>query len=191
MDRSNQQALWNSSEARLRGLLIAGRRGDEQAYLSFLRELANHLRAFFRRRVAQIPAEAEDLVQETLLAVHNQRHTYDVGQPLTAWIHAIAKHKLVDLHRARSGRDALNDPIEDAAEEILSVQEREADDARIDVEGLLAQLPDRFRLPILYVKLRGMSVREAAELTGMTESAVKVGVHRGLKKLAARIRGET
>ncbi len=191
MDRSNRQALWNSSEARLRGLLIAGRGGDEQAYLSFLRELSNHLRAFFRRRVTWIPAEAEDLVQETLLAVHNQRHTYDARQPLTAWIHAIAKHKLVDLHRARTGRDALTDPIEDAAEEMLSVQEREAADARIDVEGLLAQLPDRFRLPILYVKLQGLSVREAAQRTGMTESAVKVGVHRGLKKLAARIRGET
>ncbi|MBL8490725.1 MAG: sigma-70 family RNA polymerase sigma factor [Rhodocyclaceae bacterium] len=191
MDRSNRQALWNSSEARLRGLLIAGRGGDEQAYLSFLRELSNHLRAFFRRRVTWIPAEAEDLVQETLLAVHNQRHTYDARQPLTAWIHAIAKHKLVDFHRARTGRDALTDPIEDAAEEMLSVQEREAADARIDVEGLLAQLPDRFRLPILYVKLQGLSVREAAQRTGMTESAVKVGVHRGLKKLAARIRGET
>ena len=88
-----------ANEARLRGLLVRGLDGDALAYHAFLRDLSAHLRAFLRRRLAHLPDEVEDLVQESLLAIHNQRHTYDAGQPLTAWVHAIAKYKLVDLVR--------------------------------------------------------------------------------------------
>lgn len=186
MDRSTRERQWNSSEARLRGLLMAGLAGDEGAYLSFLRELSGHLRAFFRHRMAGMPSDVEDLVQETLLAIHNQRHSYDAGQPLTAWLHAIAKYKIVDLYRFRSSHGAVTASIDDV-EAVLAFQDRDAEDARIDVEGMLATLPDHFRLPIVLVKLQGLSVREAAEATGMSESAVKVGVHRGLKRLAAWI----
>jgi RNA polymerase sigma-70 factor (ECF subfamily) len=131
----------------------------------------------------------EDLVQETLLAVHNQRHTYEQDQPLTAWIHAIARYKLIDMLRRRASQDALNDPLDDEIE-VLSDTDAEAMDARRDVAKLLEQLPDRHRLPIQYVKLNGLSVAEAARATGMSESAIKVGVHRGLKALAAIMRGE-
>ena len=87
----------NAGEERLRQLLIRGLAGEAPAYHAFLQELSAHLRAFLRKRLARLPDEVEDLVQESLLAVHNQRHTYDAGQPLTAWVHAIAKYKLVDL----------------------------------------------------------------------------------------------
>ena len=63
-------------------------------------------------------------MQETLLAVHNQRHTYDAGQPLTAWVHAIAKYKLVDLLRRRAGRDALNDPLDDELADVCLLRHR-------------------------------------------------------------------
>jgi RNA polymerase sigma-70 factor, ECF subfamily len=137
-----------------------------------------------------LPDEVEDLVQESLLAVHNQRHTYDAGQPLTAWIHAIAKYKLVDLLRRRAKRDLLTDPLDDEIE-FLSSSDSEAAEARRDLRILLEQLPDRQRLPIVHMKLEGLSVAETARLTGMSESAVKVGVHRGLKALAAMVRGDT
>ena len=179
----------NASEDRLRALLVRGLAGEAPAYHAFLGELAAHLRAFLRRRLARLPDDVEDLVQETLLAVHNQRHTYDAGQPLTAWVHAIARYKLVDLLRRRAGRDALNDPLDDELEVFASV-ETEAVDARRDLAKLLEQLPDRQRLPIIHMKLAGLSVAETARLTGMSESAVKVGVHRGLKALAALIRSE-
>jgi RNA polymerase sigma-70 factor (ECF subfamily) len=119
--------------------------------------------------------------------VHNQRHTYATDQPLTAWLHAIARYKLVDLLRRRARRDLLNDPLDDD-NELLVASDIEASDARRDVAKLLDTLPDRHRLPIIHVKLEGLSVAEAAKLTGMSESAVKVGVHRGMKALAARIR---
>lgn len=177
-------------EDRLRGLLIRGLAGDAATYHVFLRELSAHLRAFLRGRLSGLPDEVEDLVQEILLAVHNQRHTYDAGQPLTAWVHAIARYKLVDLFRRRAGRDALNDPLDDERE-MFAGCDLDAGEARRDLAILLAQLPDRQRLPIVYMKLEGRSVVETALLTGMSASAVKVGVHRGLKALAAMIRSDS
>src|SRR5882762_7423250 len=188
MQRIDHQVSMEANEERLRGLLVRGLGGDSLAYHAFLKALSAHLRAFLRRRLVQLPDDVEDLVQESLLAVHNQRHTYDAGQPLTAWVHAIARYKLVDFLRRRGSRDALTDTLEDEGE-ILRFADYEAVDARRDIGRLLAELPDRHRLPIVHVKLEGLSVAEAARLTGMSESAVKVGVHRGLKALAAKLRG--
>jgi RNA polymerase sigma-70 factor (ECF subfamily) len=175
-------------EDRLRALLLGGMAGEGPAYHAFLKELSAHLRAFLRRRLVRLPDDVEDLVQETLLAVHNQRHTYEADQPLTAWVHAIARYKLVDLLRRRAGRDALHEPLDDELA-VFAASDTEAADARRDVAKLLEQLPDRQRLPIQYMKLEGMSVVEAAQAAGMSASAVKVGVHRGLKALAAMIGG--
>ncbi len=177
----------SASEDRLRDLLVRGLAGDASTYHAFLKELSAHLRAFLRGRLSRLPDEVEDLVQETLLAVHNQRHTYDAGQPLTAWVHAIARYKLIDLLRRRAVRDALNDALDDDLD-VLAASDTEAADARRDLARLLERLPDRQRLPILHVKVEGLSVVETARMTGMSESAVKVGVHRGLKALAAMIR---
>jgi RNA polymerase sigma factor (sigma-70 family) len=174
-------------EEHLRSLLVRGLAGDASAYHSFLKELTGYLRAFLRKRLIHIPDEVEDLVQESLLAVHNQRHTYDLGQPLTPWVCALARYKLIDLLRRRSRTDMLNDPL-DGDSELFVEAESEASDARRDVARLLDQLPDRQRLPIVHMKLEGLSAAETAQRTGMSESAVKVGVHRGLKTLAAMIR---
>jgi RNA polymerase sigma-70 factor, ECF subfamily len=181
-------AATNNKELRLRELLVRGLAGEAAAYQAFLKELSAHLRGFLRKRLARLPDDVEDLVQESLLAVHNQRHTYDAGQPLTAWVHAIARYKLVDFLRRRGSRDAVTGSLDDV-DEILAVASYEAIEARRDIGRLLAELPDRHRLPIVHVKLEGLSVAEAARLTGMSESAVKVGVHRGLKALAAMLRG--
>jgi RNA polymerase sigma-70 factor (ECF subfamily) len=174
------------TEERLRTPWLAAQRGDGAAYEQCLRELAALLRGFFRRRLTRSPDDIEDLVQETLIAVHNQRHTYDERQPLTAWVHAIARYKLVDLLRRRAGREALHDPLDEDAH-ALETSDHDAADAKRDLAKLLATLPDRHRRPIECVKLQGLSVAETAKLTGMSESAVKVGVHRGMKALAALI----
>jgi RNA polymerase sigma-70 factor, ECF subfamily len=164
-------------EARLHGLMVEAQRSEANAYAEFLRETASFLRPFFRRRMAQHPDDVEDLVQETLLAVHNKRHTYDPGQPVTPWLYAIARYKLIDWLRARAGREALHDPIDEDLDELGSEAEPAAHEARRDLRVL----------PIEYVKIEGLSVEEAARRTGLSASAVKVGVHRGLKVLAARV----
>ena len=118
--------------------------------------------------------------------MHNKRHTYESDQPLTAWVHAIARYKLIDLLRSKSGREALHDPLDDDIA-VFTESATDASDARRDLAGLLETLPDRQRLPIQHVKLQGLSVTEAAALLGMSESAVKVGSHRGLKALGKRV----
>ncbi len=170
-------------ESRLQGLLFQGLAGDTVAYHAFLKELSAHLRAFFRRRLLRLPDDVEDLVQETLLTIHNQRHTYQSGQPLTPWVHAIARYKLIDLLRRRANREALHEPLDDELA-VFAAADNEATATRRDVLKLLDGLPDRQRLPIQYMKLEGLTVVEAARVTGMSESAVKVGVHRGLRALA-------
>ena len=177
----------DAREAHLKDLLVRGLSGEAASYEAFLRELSAFLRAFLRGRLMRVPDEVEDLVQETLLAVHNQRHTYDAAQPLTAWVHAIALYKLIDFLRRRAGREAMNDPLGDE-DDLLATSDEEAREARRDMAVLLAKLPDRHRLPIQHVKIEGLTVAEAAMLTGMSESAVKVGIHRGLKALSALIR---
>jgi len=173
-----------ANEQRLRALFLQGLDGNSASYQAFLKGLSTHLRAFLRRRLSALPDDIEDLVQDILLAVHNQRHTYRPDQPLTAWVNAMARYKLIDLLRSRSGREALHDPIEDDLA-LFATNDHEAADARRDVNKLLQQLPDNQRLPIVHTKLEGLSVTEAAAATGMSESAIKVGVHRGMKALAA------
>ena len=134
-----------------------------------------------------LPDEVEDLLQELLLAIHNQRHTYDSSQPLTPWVYAIARYKLADLHRRRAHSEAIQDPLDDR-QPMFTTVDHEAAEARFDIAKLLDLLPDRQRLPILCVKVEGSSVRDAARRTGMSESAVKVGIHRGLKALADKLR---
>lgn len=177
-----------ASEERLRTLFLSGLDGDAKAYQVFLQDLSSHLRAYFRRRLSSLPDEVEDLVQETLIAVHGQRHTYHRTLPLTAWVHAIARYKMIDLLRSRAAREVLNDPLDDELA-VFAASDTDAADARRDLGRLLDKLPDGQRLPIVHMKLQGLSVIETAQVTGMSESAVKVGVHRGLKALTALMRG--
>lgn len=192
MDRTIDHAAHNAAlrnrEMHLQALFLAGQAGDERAYRTFLNDLSSHLRGFLRARLQRQPGDIEDLLQEVLLAIHNGRHTYRSDQPLTAWVFAIARYKVSDFFRARSRGDAFNDSLDDSAE-LLAEPELEPAQASRDLGKLLDELPDRQRLPILHVKLEGLSVTETAKVTGLSESAVKIGVHRGLKALAARIRG--
>jgi RNA polymerase sigma-70 factor, ECF subfamily len=175
------------SEERLRDLLVSGLSGDSQAYHAFLTQIGEFLRTYLRRRLRNMPQEVEDLLQEILLSIHNQRHTFDPTRPLTPWVYAIARYKLIDRLRRRSRTDDLHEPVDDEKQYLVNT-DHEAAEAECDLGVLLRLLPDRQRLPIQYVKIEGASVAETASRTGMSVSAVKVGIHRGLKALAAKIR---
>jgi len=173
-------------EAELKDLMICGLDGDAAAHRRLLSLLSVRLRAFFRRRLGDDRADAEDLVQETLLAVHAKRATYDRAQPFEAWVYAIARYKLIDhFRRARIRRTV---PLE-AADAVFAETDVEAGTARADLDRLLADLPPRQQAVIRATKLEGLSVAEAAARAGMTPGAVKVNVHRGLGALARRFRG--
>jgi RNA polymerase sigma-70 factor, ECF subfamily len=175
-------------ERELRALMTAALDGDAQAYRTLLAQLTGHLRAYYRRRFAFIghgPTAAEDLLQEVLLAVHTRRRTYDVLQPFTPWVHAIARHKFLD--HLRRTKWALKEMPVETAQELVSSSDLRAVESRLDLERLLSRISLAARQAIRYVKLEGLSISEAAARSGMSESAVKVAVHRGLKALAARI----
>ena len=179
-----------STELDLQRLMLAGLDGDAAAHKALLTRLSAHLRAYFRTRLARIgmaAADAEDLVQETLIALHTRRHTYDRSQPLTPWVYAIARYRLVDYLR-RSKGSAMDVPIEEA-EEVLADDNPSSVESSLDLDQLMARLSPKARQAIQFVKLDGLSVSEAAARSGMSQSAVKVSVHRGLRALS-RFAGE-
>lgn len=181
-------------ELRLHALFMEGMAGDALAYRLFLQATAQHVRAYLRRRLARCPDEAEDLVQEALLAIHQQRLTYDTGVPLTSWVYAIAKYKLIDWLRRHARQDGLHDALDDVDEgesALFSQSDEAAGDARRDLATLLARLPAKQRDAIIQTKLDGLSMREAAGSLQMSEAAVKVAVHRGMKTLATILRNTT
>lgn len=163
--------------------------GDKRAYQSFLNEVAAGLRAFVRKRLFVGPDEAEDIVQEVLLAVHTKRHTYDAAQPVLPWVYAITRFKLTD-HLRKMGRRGVQVPVEEEPG-LLAESDHEAGAIRRDLDRLLEKLPVKQRESIRMVKLQQLSVREAAEKASMSESDVKVSVHRGLKALAKLVAEDT
>jgi RNA polymerase sigma-70 factor, ECF subfamily len=169
-----------ADEAHLRALFLKGLAGEEAAHRAFLTEAAALLRAYFRNRLRGQAEDAEDLVQETLIALHTRRDSYDPDYPLTAWMYAIARYRLIDhLRRAKHRAHASLDGIDVGDGD----PEYEASDARRDVTTLLEKLPEKQRTAIRLVKLEEKSVREASSLTGLSESDIKISIHRGLKTL--------
>jgi RNA polymerase sigma-70 factor (ECF subfamily) len=182
-----QEKAVHSAETRLRPLWLAAQSGDEKAYAESLFLMAGQLRAYFRRRMPFLANDAEDLVQETLLAVHLQRGTYDANYPVTAWLLAIARHKLVDLWRRRGRRESLHDDVDDL--DLLPMVWEQADvHASRDLSLLLQALPVSQRQAIELTKLEGLSIAEASNRSGLSESSIKVLVHRGLKRLSELVK---
>jgi RNA polymerase sigma-70 factor, ECF subfamily len=169
-------------ETGLKALMLRGLAGDGAAHCQLLAALAQLLRGYHRRRLGHDAADTEDLVQESLIAVHERRHTYDPAQPFTAWAYAVARHKLIDHLRRQRVRTTL--PLDDFEDLFVASDDREARDATRDVASLLAQLPPAQSAAIRLTRIEGYSIEEAAASTGQSAASIKVGVHRGLKKLA-------
>ncbi|MGD9843635.1 MAG: sigma-70 family RNA polymerase sigma factor [Steroidobacteraceae bacterium] len=182
MSRSIPTSIFlQDTEAQLHELMRRGLQGDAVAHGEMLQALAHLLRRFYRRRLSHDHAEVEDLVQETLIAIHCKRATYDPTQPFTAWAYAIARYKLIDYLRRQRVRITVS--IDDCTE-LFAVEVTNAEDATRDVRDLLAELPVAQRTAIKLTRLEGLSMEEAAMRSGQSVSGIKVGVHRGLKKLS-------
>jgi len=152
----------DGAEDRLRRLFADALAGDAAAYRAFLKDLGAHLRGFLRKRLERLPDDIEDLVQETLLAIHNQRHTYDAGLPLTAWVHAIARYKLVDLLRRRAAHEAMNQPLDDE-EEWLATEETESAEAA-DAQAAAPEAPAETGPVSVLTTIEGVGPKTAEHL---------------------------
>lgn len=170
-----------ADERTLARLMVLSQKGDKNAYTVLLGEASNWLQRYLRRKVP--PGQLDDLVQEVLLAIHRKRASYDPARPFLPWMAAIARYRWVDHLRKvyRNQEDALedNDAFEESSEEAVL--------ARISLDRLFVHLSDKQAEVIELVRIEGFSIRDAARASGQTEAAVKVNIHRGLKKLSALI----
>lgn len=163
----------------------AGMAGNSHAYHKLLTEMTPRLRIMARRRCEFFGApisEAEDVVQEVLLAVHLKRGTWDPTRPLGPWLSTIVRNKLVDSLRRR-GRQ-INVPLEDVVASLEAAETADPSD-KMDVESILGSLRDPQRTIVRSISIEGESVRDTAVKLQMTEVAVRVSLHRALKALAA------
>ena len=170
------------------GLMRSAMAGDDAAYHRLLKAVTPVLRAAARRglaRAGQPPDQAEDIVQEILLAVHLKRHTWDSEAPFAPWLFAIARNKLIDALRRRGKRVFVN--IDDFAE-TLPGEAAEQTASAGEVAAQLQMLPARQREVLQSIAIESASIRETAAKLSMTEGAVRVALHRGLASLAAKLR---
>lgn len=166
--------------------------GDETAYRRLLGDLAGLLRGWIRRELSRQGynvADAEDIVQETLIAIHLKRGTWDRERPFLPWLRAISRHKMIDNLRRRGRRIVI--PIEEFAE-VLAAPEPEESLPADALDRHLAQLPKGQEKVVRAISVDGMSIAETAQHLMMKEGAVRVALHRGLTALArAARRAET
>jgi RNA polymerase sigma-70 factor (ECF subfamily) len=163
------------------GLMRSAMSGDSAAYHRLLKAVTPVLRAGARRglvRAGQPVDQAEDIVQEILLAVHLKRHTWDASAAFAPWLFAIARNKLIDALRRRGKRIFVN--IDDFAEtETASASE---------VAAQLDALPPRQRDVLQSIAVESASIKDTAVKFAMSEGAVRVALHRGLANLTAKLR---
>ncbi|UTD29928.1 sigma-70 family RNA polymerase sigma factor [Bradyrhizobium sp. WD16] len=162
--------------------------GDRLAYHRLLKAVTPVLRATTRRglaRAGQSPDQAEDIVQDILLAVHLKRHTWDAEAPFAPWLFAIARNKLIDALR-RIGRRVFVDI--DEFTEILPGDAGEEPVPKFDLAAEVNGLPPRQRDVLASIAVENASIRETAQKFSMSEGAVRVALHRALAGLAARLR---
>jgi RNA polymerase sigma factor (sigma-70 family) len=175
-------------ESQWAGLMRAAMNGDTSAYHRLLHEIAPMLRELASRGFAHHKLgreDVDDVVQETLLAVHLKRHTWDQGKPLLPWVRAVARNKVIDNLRRRGRGTHL--PIDDVSESLADDREPSQMNS-VDANNVIAKLKGRDREIVLAISVEGASARQVAQRLGMTEGAVRVALHRALQSLARAFR---
>ena len=171
-----------ADEDELARLMRAAIGGDEKAYAEFLRRAACLVRGFARRKIVRGGIDPEDIVQETLLAIHVKRHTWRDDGSVLPWLYAIARYKLVDAFRRRGRHPEIE--IDEIAE-TLAAPETDTVSGR-EIERALAILAPGQRSVVAAVTVGGHSIGEAAKNLGISEGAARVALHRGLTAIARR-----
>lgn len=177
-------------EQRWSRLMAAAQEGDRAAYDRLLRETVPFIRAIAARRHSS-EDRIDDVVQDVLLTVHRVRHTYDPERPFERWLAAIAERRSIDLLRRRARRAAVETSDQRTYETFPDAgANREGETlARDELSRAIATLPPGQREAIELLKLRELSLKEAARTSGRSIAALKVNVHRAIKALKARLEG--
>lgn len=164
--------------------MAAAQTGDREAYTRLLEELYPVIEAYLIRMLGPA-AWIEDCVQDSLTAIHRARHSYDARRPLRPWLFTIVRHKAIDTLRRDARRP--EDPMEI---ELEAPAEGGSVEKLVDAGRLLDRLSDPYREALILTKLRGYSIAEAAEASGVSASAMKARVHRAVRQLARSVESE-
>jgi RNA polymerase sigma-70 factor (ECF subfamily) len=174
--------MQESDEHRWSALMVNAQAGNESDYRQLLKELVNVIHNFLRRRFGNHHF-IEDCVQEALIAIHQARHTYDPQRPFRPWLFAIVRHKAIDTLRQQRTREKVVDHYK-REQEILSQTGKQGKFENEISEGrLLDSLSMQHKEVLVLTKIIGFSIAETAEKLGISEGAVKVRVHRAIRKL--------
>jgi RNA polymerase sigma-70 factor, ECF subfamily len=177
---SGSKTLDSETDKKLAGLLVEAQRGDKVAYEQFLIEASVILRGYLRRRMEY--EMVEDVVQDTLLSIHRFLHTYLPSRPVGPWIYAICSNRMVDFYRCKRRIQLVESGIDlDGQAEVGTA--RSGESTLGNAIDALKKLPDRQRRIISLLKIEGLSVKEVAIQTGMSESSVKVTAFRGYEAI--------
>lgn len=186
-NRSAAESAVQPQETEWAEAMRAERNGDGAAYARFLEGFAGFLRRIVRYRLGHLglnPSEAEDVVQEVLIAVHLRRAQWDATRPLLPWLNAIARYKLIDMVRRLRRESRLRVQLdEETWSSLLEAPAQEPEVGADEVERLVSGLPAVQRSVVRALGIEGASPREAADRLGMNEGAVRVAFHRGLKRI--------
>lgn len=172
-------------------LMAQSQDGDQQAYVTLLRSLTPYVRSL-AARLGLVGDEAEDAVQDVLLTIHKIRHTYDPTLPFGPWLTAVARRRLIDRTRLRSRRWRRETALTEA-HETLAATESNYHEAAAEARRLraaIATLPAGQRQAIEMVKLQELSLKEASARSGQSETALKVAVHRAVRRLRSLLAGQ-
>ncbi|MCZ6618871.1 MAG: sigma-70 family RNA polymerase sigma factor [Gammaproteobacteria bacterium] len=171
--KERQWSLWMSQ----------AQRGDEDSYARLLTELAEMIKAYLLNRFGRLEM-LDDCVQESLIAIHQARHTYDPGRSIRPWLFAIVRHKMIDMLRRQRSEQLLAGYRQESPSEPDPLLES-------NIGVLLGALSSDHREAVLLTKYWGFSVRESADRLGVSEGVVKVRVHRGIRKIRTLLESES
>ena len=169
-------------EQRWSRLMANAQAGNKADYQQLLTELTDVIFNFLCSRFGHHHF-TEDCVQETLIAIHLARHTYDQRRPFRPWLFAIVRHKAIDILRKQSSRQKVATQYEGEQEALSQASQQNEAESEIIKGHLLEALPVQYREVLVLTKIIGFSVAETSDKLGISESLVKVRVHRAIRKL--------
>jgi RNA polymerase sigma factor (sigma-70 family) len=193
--QSSLKRIGGISDDDLAGLMKIAQAGDTEAYSQLLREITIRLRRIVRRyRTFLAVEDIEDLVQDILLSLHSVRATYDPQRPFMPWLLAITRNRLADGARryARTSLRELNIDSLDVTFADENANKTEDVFGKEDLKNAIDGLPAAQRTAVEMLKLREMSLKEAAAVSGMSIGALKVATHRAiiaLRKMLVKTNG--
>lgn len=172
--------------------MAAAQAGDRDAYRRLLRAILPYVRAMTSRAFRE-SADAEDVAQDVLIALHEVRASYDPSRPFKPWLAGIARHRIIDRLRQR-GRRLARETSLGPEHETFAATASNVEDMTIDSHTLNAaidRLPEGQRVAVRELKLREGTLHAVSATTGISEGALKVATHRGIKRLRAMLTGRT